>query len=102
AVLNQRPTALQSADLWPKGTHVPNAGEVTLTFCIEADGSLDHVKVTSAKPSAVFDQAAWKVLTVWQYWPRMVHGKPVATCNVETTIQFRRTHQRLLWAKSGS
>ncbi len=100
AILNHGPTALRKTDLGLNGDRIPKSGRVTMAFCIEPDGSVDHEKVIQSKPAAVFNRAAIKVLHMWQYWPRTVNGKPIATCNVQATIRFRNTRNRLLWAES--
>lgn len=103
AVLNQRPTALRRGNVGLESSDAPTHGKVNLTFCVEADGSVGNMQFEK-NSDAVFEKAARHVMHRWQYWPRVIHGKPVRTCDIHQSIAFqnRRTHDSLLWARASS
>lgn len=103
-VISRRPVALRKADMALQGKKLRASGKVTLGFCIEADGSITGAKVLSTTGPNLFDQAALKILHLWDYWPRMVNGKTMRTCHIRQTIAFRNlhTHSPLVWVRSAS
>jgi len=52
-------------------------GEVTLEFIVNADGTVRNVRVVSAKPPGVFEQAAITAALKWKFKPKIVDGKAV-------------------------
>lgn len=58
-----------------KGT----TGEVRLSLLVGVDGRVRDVRVLSAQPPGVFDQAAIAAVRQWTYTPATYEGQPVAT-----------------------
>ena len=58
-----------------KGT----TGEVRLSLLVGVDGRVRDVRVLSADPPGVFDDAAIAAVKQWTYTPATYEGQPVAT-----------------------
>ena len=63
-------------------------GEVTLAFTITAEGTVDNLRVVSAKPRGVFDREARRAASRWRFAPRRENGQPVAR-EATKTLYFR-------------
>ena len=63
-------------------------GEVTLAFTITADGRVDNLRVTEAKPRGVFEREARRAAARWRFAPRRENGQPVAR-EATKTLYFR-------------
>ena len=96
--ISQSPTIFRRIDLENQGESLPGAGRVTAEFCVTPDGTVDRVKIIGSRPEAKFDLVARMVLAAWQYWPRMINGHLVETCQLTATIHFDSTDNKLLWA----
>lgn len=63
-------------------------GEVTLAFTITADGRVENLRVTNAKPRGVFEREARRAAARWRFAPRRENGQPVAR-EATKTLYFR-------------
>lgn len=63
-------------------------GEVTLAFTITAEGRVDNLRVTAAKPRGVFEREARRAAARWRFEPRRENGQPVAR-EATKTLYFR-------------
>jgi len=62
-------------------------GSVHLEFVVAADGTARDVRVTSAQPSDVFNEAAVRAVQMWRFSPGTREGKPVAV-RVRQKVDF--------------
>jgi TonB family protein len=74
----QRVTSEDSlqAPKYPAGTE-KLSGKVLLELLVGADGNVKDVKVISAEPVGVFEQASIEAARTWHITPALEHGKPV-------------------------
>lgn len=63
-------------------------GEVTLAFTITAEGRVNNLRVTQAKPRGVFEREARRAAARWRFAPRRENGQPVAR-EATKTLYFR-------------
>ena len=63
-------------------------GEVTLAFTITAEGRVENLRVTEAKPRGVFEREARRAAGRWRFAPRRENGRPVAR-EATKTLYFR-------------
>ena len=63
-------------------------GEVTLAFTITAEGRVENLRVTEAKPRGVFEREARRAAGRWRFAPRRENGQPVAR-EATKTLYFR-------------
>jgi len=63
-------------------------GEVTLAFTITAEGRVENLRVTDAKPRGVFEREARRAAGRWRFAPRRENGQPVAR-EATKTLYFR-------------
>jgi protein TonB len=63
-------------------------GVVTLEFIVNPDGTVRNVRVVSANPPGVFEQAAITAALKWKFKPKVVDGKPVEQKGVQP-ISFK-------------
>lgn len=101
-VLTEKPIAFRVQDLSLPGNDRTTHGLVTTSFCVGKDGKVSDARTVTSKPAGVFDAAAIRILHAWSYWPKMVDGRSVRTCNVEQSIAFKVGHDRLVWAYPGN
>lgn len=52
-------------------------GWVRMELTVLEDGSVTDVRVKSAEPAGIFEQAAMAAITRWKFRPAMENGKPV-------------------------
>ncbi len=64
-------------------------GVVCFKMTVGADGSVQELEQTSAKPPRVFDQEARRALLKWKFKPSFVDGKPVASPNKRFCLDFK-------------
>ena len=58
-------------------------GTVTLEFIVNPDGTVRNVRIVSANPPGVFEQAAITAALKWKFKPKVVDGKPVEQKGVQ-------------------
>lgn len=63
-------------------------GEVQLAFTISADGRVENLRVTDAKPKGVFEREARRAAMRWRFAPRRENGQAVAR-EATKTLYFR-------------
>lgn len=63
-------------------------GEVTLAFTITAEGRVENLRVSDAKPPGVFDREARRAASRWRFAPRRENGQAVAR-EATKTLYFR-------------
>ncbi|MEZ4323025.1 MAG: TonB family protein [Myxococcota bacterium] len=63
-------------------------GEVVLLLDIDARGRLTDVRVESARPPGVFEDAATQTVRQWQFAPATYQGRAVAVSGVPLPITF--------------
>lgn len=63
-------------------------GWVKVKFMVNADGTVEHVQVTVAEPSGIFDRTVIRCVSRWRFKPGTVAGKPVKAW-LETTVRFQ-------------
>lgn len=54
-------------------------GKVVAKVLVNAQGQVESVRIKSAEPAGVFDQAVKDALRQWQFQPAIYQGKPVKT-----------------------
>ncbi len=54
-------------------------GWVKVEFTVKASGLVADVKVLSSNPTGIFEQAAIDAVSKWNFKPRYINGRPVAT-----------------------
>ena len=69
-------------------TGLGREGEVELEFVINEVGRAVDIKVVSAVPEGVFEQAAMDALSLWLYRPIELAGKPIAVSGVRERFRF--------------
>lgn len=63
-------------------------GWVELEFVVDAEGTVDDVKVLNSQPRHVFDRAAIDAVSRWRFQPGTLDGQPHAT-RLQRRIQFK-------------
>jgi len=61
-------------------------GTVTMEFIVNADGTVRNVRIVSANPPGVFEQAAITAALKWKFKPKVVDGKPVEQKGVQPMV----------------
>lgn len=75
----------------PEAAYQGVTGGIETCFTVESDGSVTGahiVAATSPQARALLGQAALRTIARWNFFPRTVAGRPVATPNVCQTIRF--------------
>lgn len=62
-------------------------GHVTLSLLVEADGTVDDLKVLESQPPGVFDEAAMAAVRQWRFTPATYEGRPVSV-RARQTLRF--------------
>lgn len=63
-------------------------GQVRLQFTVRPNGQVDSIKILSATPSGIFDDAACAAVRKWRFTPGRRAGKPVAA-RMQITLRFK-------------
>lgn len=94
AVLNEaeveeapRPGELSPPDYPARARQSGTTGEVTVSFIVDVDGSVQDAHVVEAKPTGVFEDAALDAVRRWSFEPGRQEGAPVAV-RVRQTLRF--------------
>jgi protein TonB len=61
-------------------------GSVTMEFIVNPDGTVRNVRIVSANPPGVFEQAAITAALKWKFKPKVVDGKPVEQKGVQPMV----------------
>ncbi|MBW8182739.1 TonB family protein [Shewanella nanhaiensis] len=76
--LSKRPMVKPSPAQYPiDAANKGIEGWVQLNFDINAQGNTENISVLKSSPKGVFDQAAIKSLSKWEYRPKIVNGEAV-------------------------
>ena len=63
-------------------------GHVTISFVVQADGSVSDVAVVESQPKGVFDDPALSAIKLWRFEPAVKECRPVAQTAVQR-MDFR-------------
>ncbi|MDX1443730.1 MAG: energy transducer TonB [Gammaproteobacteria bacterium] len=63
-------------------------GEVEVEFTVQPDGSVTDIRIISASPRGVFEQAVRRAVARWGFQPRQADGRAAAT-RVRQVLLFR-------------
>lgn len=63
-------------------------GWVKVEFTIDEQGGVEDIRVVESSPPQIFDQAAIRAISRWEFKPRIVDGKAVRRRAVQT-LEFR-------------
>ena len=63
-------------------------GTVVVRILVARDGQVEEVRIDTAAPAGIFDDAILQALPQWRFQPAEHHGQPVAVW-VRVPIQFR-------------
>lgn len=72
-----------------KALHFGLEGDVTVTFSIAKNGSVDNVEIIHAKPKHLFEQEVLDAVAQFRYRPQLLQGQPVVVTGIEETFNFR-------------
>ncbi len=61
-------------------------GTVTMEFIVNADGTVRNVRIVSANPPGVFEQAAITAALKWKFKPKVINGKAVEQKGVQPMV----------------
>lgn len=64
-------------------------GEVVVRYDVSLEGRVVNVRIESANPPGVFDEAAVATVRSWKYNPQIRDGEPQAVQNILSTVRFR-------------
>jgi periplasmic protein TonB len=57
-----------------------------MEFIVNPDGTVRNVRIVSANPPGVFEQAAITAALKWKFKPKVVDGKPVQQKGVQPMV----------------
>jgi periplasmic protein TonB len=80
-----RPETKYPPDLYTRGVE----GDVTISYTLDANGSVMDAKVTKAVPKDTFDSIALASFLTWRFTPMLENGAPVKSSGHQFTLQFR-------------
>lgn len=63
-------------------------GWVKVEFTIDEQGDVEDIRVVESSPPQIFDQAAIRAISRWEFKPRIVDGKTVKQRAIQT-LEFR-------------
>jgi TonB family protein len=63
-------------------------GYVVVRYDVDAEGRVHNVRVASAAPPDVFDEAAVQAVSRWRFTPAQQHGEPRPVANLESRLEF--------------
>jgi len=63
-------------------------GAVQVRFLVDEQGRVQHLEITKAQPSGVFEESVLRTVPRWRFQPGRKDGQAVATW-VETTVRFK-------------
>lgn len=72
-----------------KALHFGVEGDVTVSFSITKNGSVDNVKVLHAEPKHFFEQEVLNAVAQFRYRPQLLQGQAVVVTGIEETFNFR-------------
>lgn len=72
-----------------KALHFGVEGDVTVSFSISQNGSVDDIKILHATPKHFFEQEVLSAVSQFRYSPQLLQGQPVVVTGVEETFNFR-------------
>lgn len=80
-----RPETKYPPDLYTRGVE----GDVTISYSLDANGSVMEAKVIKAVPKDTFDSLALASFLTWRFTPMLENGVPVKSSGHQFTIMFR-------------
>ncbi|MGH8427895.1 MAG: energy transducer TonB [Gammaproteobacteria bacterium] len=88
-----RPAVMQTFTQPADSGYMPKKGNVTLRFCVNAQGHTENIHIVHSVPYGVFDQMALGIIRAALFKPHELQGYPVTACGITQPIVFEAAHR---------